>query len=99
MNSTESAPDDNNSTTSGFSTSSLDTFSTPDSDFYREMVTTVMKIATPILFLFGNVGNIISFVILRTGELRTLSTCFYMSILAVVDVGETYSVYIYIYTL
>ena len=79
MNSTE-ATFSNNSTSFDFSTSY--------SDPYAERATTVLKVLVAILFVFGNVGNISSFVILRTGELKTLSTCFYMSILAVVDTGK-----------
>ena len=82
MTSTESslATVGNNSTSSG------DWIS--NSDPHLEVANAVFKILMPILFLFGNVGNITSFVILRTGELKTLSTCFYMSILAVVDTGK-----------
>ena len=92
INNTESAPD-NNSTIANFSASgfSVSGFSASDSDPYVEMAITIFKIVIPILFLLGNVGNITSFVILRTGELKKLSTCFYMSVLAVVDTGKTYS--------
>ena len=41
-----------------------------------------------IIIIFGTVGNIISFVILRSGDLKKISTCFYMSVLAVSDTGE-----------
>ena len=79
MNSTES--------TAANSSATFD-LSTSYPDPYAEVANTVLKILIPILFVLGNVGNITSFAILRTGELKTLSTCFYMSILAVVDTGK-----------
>ena len=42
---------------------------------------------TPVLIL-GSIGNIMSFAILRNGDLNKLSTCFYMSVLAIIDTGK-----------
>ena len=34
-------------------------------------------------------GNLLSFVVLRRGELKKISTCFYMSVLALADTGRS----------
>ena len=47
----------------------------------------VFLYVAPIIFLFGNVGNGISFFVLRSGELKKLPMCFYLSVLAVSDTG------------
>ena len=44
-------------------------------------------IVLPVLVLCGTLGNSVTLVVLRTGELKVLSTCFYMSVLAVADTG------------
>ena len=38
--------------------------------------------------VFGTIGNILVFIIMRTGSLKDVSTCFYMSILALADTGN-----------
>ena len=40
------------------------------------------------LIIFGLFGNILTFIVMRTGSLKDVSTCFYMSILALADTGE-----------
>ena len=47
----------------------------------------IQLIVRPIYVLFGTVGNILSFYIMRRGSLGNLSTCFYMSMLALADTG------------
>ena len=42
----------------------------------------------PFFLIFGSAGNILSLVVLRSGEFKELSTCFYMSVLAVMDTGR-----------
>ncbi len=42
----------------------------------------------PILFTFGSSGNLLIFVVMRRGSLKKISTCFYMSVLGLVDTGE-----------
>ena len=54
----------------------------------EEIARLIQLIVRPILVLFGTVGNILSFYIMRSGSLGNLSTCFYMSVLALVDTGE-----------
>ena len=41
-----------------------------------------------IIIVTGTIGNLLSLIILRTGDLKKLSTCFYMSMLAVADLGK-----------
>ena len=50
---------------------------------------------TLIIIIFGTVGNIPSFYIMRRSSLKHLSTCFYMAILALADTGEQFSISIY----
>ena len=47
----------------------------------------LVMIVLPILVLCGTAGNLVSLFVLRTGQLKVLSTCFYMSVLAVADTG------------
>ena len=41
-----------------------------------------------IIIVFGSVGNILSFIVMRRGSMKDVSTCFYMSILALADTGK-----------
>ena len=41
-----------------------------------------------IIIIFGSIGNILTFIVMRKGSLKDVSTCFYMSILAVADTGK-----------
>ena len=42
-----------------------------------------------ILFpVLGGFGNILTFIVMRRGSLQEVSTCFYMSILALADTGK-----------
>ena len=41
-----------------------------------------------IVIILGSIGNIVSLVVLRSGELKKISTCFYMSVLAMADTGK-----------
>ena len=40
------------------------------------------------ILLFGTFGNVMTLLILRTKQLRELSTCIYMSAMAVCDLGK-----------
>ena len=44
-------------------------------------------IALPI---FGGFGNMLTFIVMQRGSLKEVSTCFYMSILALADTGKVY---------
>ena len=48
----------------------------------------IFKIAFPIFIAFGTFSNLLVFVVMRSGSLRDISTCFYMSILALADLGK-----------
>ena len=54
----------------------------------QETARMIEIIITPIILTFGSVENIMSFIILRSGDLKKISTCFYMSILALIDTGN-----------
>ena len=54
----------------------------------REIARIIHVIVRPTLVVFGTIGNSLSFYIMRKSSLKKLSTCFYMSILALVDTGE-----------
>ena len=41
----------------------------------------------PVVVLFGTFGNVLSFIVMRRGSLKEVSTCFYMSMLALADTG------------
>ena len=41
-----------------------------------------------VLIIVGTIGNCFSLIILRTGDLKKLSTCFCMSMLAIADLGN-----------
>ena len=42
----------------------------------------------PVLIVFGTIGNGLSFYIMRQGSLKKMSTCFYLSILAIADTSK-----------
>ena len=42
----------------------------------------------PVLIVFGTIGNGLSFYIMRQGALKEMSTCFYLSILALADTSK-----------
>ena len=58
----------------------------------REIARIIHVIVRPTLVVFGTIGNTLSFYIMRKSSLKHLSTCFYMSILAMADTGEWSSI-------
>ena len=42
----------------------------------------------PFLIIFGSIGNLLTFVVMRRGSMKHVSTCFYMAILALADTGK-----------
>ena len=62
-----------------------------DYDFYNtpelEVARWIHIILRPVLIIFGTVGNVLSFWVLMGSSLRKISTCFYLSILAISDTG------------
>ena len=61
----------------------------------REIARIINLIVRPTLVIFGTIGNTLSFYIMRRSSLKHLSTCFYMSILALADTGKRVSISIY----
>ena len=49
----------------------------------------VFRVAYLIIIISGTMGNILTFIVMQRGSLKEVSTCFYMSILALVDTGES----------
>ena len=41
----------------------------------------------PPIIVLGTLGNVLAFIVMRRGEMRHVSTCFYMAILALADTG------------
>ena len=54
----------------------------------------ILIVSHIIIITFGSIGNILTFIIMRRGSMKYVSTCFYMSILALADTGETIEFYI-----
>ena len=55
---------------------------------YEEITRMIHVIVRPLLIVCGTIGNMLSFYIMRRGSLKEVSTCFYMSILALADTGK-----------
>ena len=45
----------------------------------------------PFLIIFRSIGNLLTFVVMRRGSMKHVSTCFYMAILALANTGKSYS--------
>ena len=69
-----------------FSTITQEVENEDNSQAIRNMIS---FITYPILILFGTFGNLLVFIVMRRGSLKHVSTCFYMSILALADTGKT----------
>ena len=41
----------------------------------------------PPIIVFGTLGNVLAFIVMRRGSMRQVSTCFYMVILVLADMG------------
>ena len=54
----------------------------------QETARIIFVVWNGIVLILGSIGNIISLIVPRSGELKKISTCFYMSVLAVVDTGK-----------
>ena len=54
----------------------------------EELARTLHVVIRPILIVFGTIANGLSFYIMRQGSLKKMSTCFYLSILALVDTSK-----------
>ena len=81
INNSTSTSDQNNSTNGTKDALSID-----------ETARMVGVVSFPIIILFGTIGNLLTFVVMRRGSLKRSSTCFYMAILALADTCK-YSLY------
>ena len=59
-----------------------------DLDPHKEILRMMEVISRPPIILFGSIGNVLIFIVMRRGLLKHVSTCFYMAILGLVDTGE-----------
>ena len=53
-----------------------------------ELIRFLNIVIRPALIVFGTIGNGLSFYIMIQGSLKKMSTCFYLSILALVDTSK-----------
>ena len=63
----------------------LDNYETEEYKEFR-LVHVVLR---PMLIILGTLGNVLSLWIMRSRSLRNISTCFYLSALAIADTGES----------
>ena len=54
----------------------------------EEIARLIHIIIRPILIVIGTIGNCLSFYIMRRTSLKNVSSCFYMSLLAVADTSK-----------
>ena len=55
---------------------------------FKEISRMLHLVIRPLLIIFGTIGNGLSFYIMRQGSLKKMSTCFYLSVLAVADTSK-----------
>ena len=55
---------------------------------YPELKRIIIITVYPFLIPLGMFGNILTFIVMRRGSMKEVSTCFYMSILALADTGK-----------
>ena len=53
-----------------------------------ELARILNLVIRPVLIVFGTIGNSLSFYIMRQGSLKKMSTCLYLSVIAVADTGK-----------
>ena len=56
----------------------------------EELARILSLVIRPVLIIFGTIGNGLSFYIMRQGSLKKMSTCFYLSILAIADTSKCF---------
>ena len=56
-----------------------------------EIARLIQIIVRPILIIVGTVGNCLTLYIMRRTSLKDVSSCFYMTILAVADTGKSWA--------
>ena len=56
----------------------------------NETVRLMRVVASPVIIIFGTVGNLLILFIMRKEPLKKTPICFYMSVLAATDTGKTF---------
>ena len=62
-----------------------------EEDNNEQIVRMIQIIARPPIIILGTIGNLLTFFTMQRGSLRSMSTCFYMAILALADTGGVWS--------
>ena len=57
-------------------------------DDNEEIVRMIQVFGRPPIIVLGTIGNVLTFIAMQTGSLKSMSTCFYMAILGLSDTGE-----------
>ena len=73
----------NSSFTTAQAVALKETFKWTDAEISR----LIQIVFRPILLAFGSAGNCLSFYIMRRTSLKDVSSCFYMAVLALADIG------------
>ena len=60
-----------------------------------EIARLIHIIVRPLFIVIGTIGNCLSFYIMRRTSLKDVSSCFYMSLLALADTGQ-FSLFIFL---
>ena len=63
---------------------------TKESSEDEELARLLELVIRPVLIVFGTIGNGLSFYIMRQDSLKKMSTCFYLSILALADTSKCF---------
>ena len=58
-----------------------------DDNYYMEISRLIQVYGRPPIIILGTLGNVLVFIVMRKGSMRHMSTCFYMAILALADMG------------
>ena len=61
---------------------------TDDDSNIAEIIRLMHVYGRPVIIVFGTLGNVLAFIVMRRGSMRHVSTCFYMAILALADTGQ-----------
>ena len=61
-----------------------------DENNLEEIVNLMQVYGRPPIIFLGTLGNVLAFIVMRRGSMRHVSTCFYMTILALADNGNSH---------
>ena len=68
-----------------------DLVKTEEEDYNEEIVRQIQVVRRPPIIVLGTIGNLLTFFTMQRGSLKEQSTCFYVAILALADMGETFA--------